>query len=175
MCLCGIFYDFQSVAGGEVVYSLHVCQAAVQVDGQDGTCARGNQGFGIGGVDVACCRRRLAEHGFQTGAQDGEQGGDVGVGGDNHFVSGRHRSCFAVSEEDEGEGIQSVSGTDAVDGSAVTGEVLLEAGCGFTVEVPSAAGDAREGVGEGRFERGVELLQVQVLYHGFGWWMRLEF
>src|SRR5216684_4945061 len=136
--------EYEKAAGAcDLANGRHLGRLPVEMDRENGTRARGDGGLDAIRIEVVRPRVRLDGHGPRAGMRDGQPGGDVGVGWDDHLGA----AADAGGAEHQMEGIESVGHADAVFDAAVGGKVALEGFDLLAEDVPAGLHDpARGGV-----------------------------
>jgi hypothetical protein len=139
MCL-GVILDKQEVvATANVTDACGVGTAAIEVYNHDGASLCRNGLFYEAVVYLECVDGRLYEHRNKGVLGDGEDGGNVGVCGDDDLVAVLQPSQFLVSAEDECQGIETVGAAYAILRADIFGIVLLKSTRSLTTKVPTTA------------------------------------
>ena len=121
-----------------IFYLFRIGATAVEVNNHEGSGALGDGWLDEGIVDLEGIDIGLYEDGLQATVGDGEDGGDVGVGGHDDLVTLLHDTHLDVGTEDEFQRIKAVAAADAVAGSDIVGIVLLKLPCSLATQVPAA-------------------------------------
>lgn len=88
VCLCVVFEEEEVMTTAQLTYLLGIGAEAVEMDYHDGTGAGGDVLLDEGVVDLEGVDAWLYEDGGEVVLGDGEDGGDIGVGGDDDFIAG---------------------------------------------------------------------------------------
>ena len=109
-----ILYNAQVVVAGR----LHQCHvptgSAIEVHWHDGAGARCDKSLKQAGVEVHGVNAGVAQHGHQAALADGENAGDIGVGGHDNLIALTHDSHFLVGLQDKPQGVEAVAHPHAV-------------------------------------------------------------
>ena len=164
VCLGIVFEDGDVVLPAHVGYLGGVGTGAVEVDEHDGADVGGDGAGYCLGTDLEGVGVGLYEQGLQSGTADGDDGGDVGVGGYDDLASAGYVTELLGGDEHEGEGVESVATAYAVASADVGGIGFLE---GFGLAAPQVSAGGDDGgcrCGELRGEGSVDCLEVEEGY-----------
>jgi hypothetical protein len=120
--LARVLDDQQVVLLGESLEGGHVGQLAVEVDGQQKPCPRGNRIRGRLRIEVVVVLADVDQHRLPAGLNDGFERGREGERRDDHLVSG----LDSGGEQGKPQSVQPAGHSDALSGAAVLGECPLE-------------------------------------------------
>ena len=162
MSLCSIIDDLQSVSIGNAADSLHVAQAAVEMHGHDGTCARCDERLYQLLVYEIIAERRFTEYRREAGMRDGQYGGYECIGRHYHLIALVPAQELAVGTQYIGERIKPVGRGHATGHSAIVGIEACKALVLPAMQIPSAVHHPRNLLGESRLEGVGNLLDIQI-------------
>lgn len=146
--LGGVFQYQQVMTLRDAHDGRHVGELTVEMDGQDGARFGRNGGFGLVRAEVVGCFVRFDEDWRQPVFSNGENAGDVGVGGHDDFVAFLDPALLFPGTQRERECIEAVGHANAVLRAAVFGEFVFEGFVLLAVDVPAGVNDAGGGFDE---------------------------
>jgi len=138
----GVFDDAEPVLGGHLHDRAHVARVPGDVDGEDGSGARGHRGRHGRRIDVQGARVHVDEHGCGPEVQDHLSGGHEGIGRGDHLVAGTDPE----SQQRQVECCSTGGAGDGVPGADIGGELLLEGDRLWPGGEPSGAEHAGDGL-----------------------------
>ena len=138
MRLGAVLDKCQTITLADVSYLAGVGGMTIEMHYHDGASALGDGLFYLLIVYLKCVDARFHEYRAQTVFCYREDGSDVRVCRDNHFVALVHHSHLDVGTQYQGQRVQSVSHADAVAASHILREVVLKLPYALAFQIPSA-------------------------------------
>jgi len=134
----GVVFDKQEVMeAADVSYARGVGATTVEVDEHQDAGLRGDGRFDESVINLEGVGARFNEDGRESVRGNSKDGGNESVGRHQHLVALVQTPHLHVGTEYQGKRIESIGHADAMAGTNVLGIVLLEAGGGFTTQVPA--------------------------------------
>ena len=160
-----VFDQFQAVLFADAAYLVGVGALAVEVHDHDGAGAGRDGRLDARRVDLIGGYVGLYEDGHEAVLRDGEDGGDVGVGGDDDFVAGLHDSHFHIGSEYPDECVESVGAAYGIAGADVIGVVFFKLFVLFALQIPAGVDHAAYCLADFVAVARGDFLKIKKFYH----------
>ena len=129
--------EFEVVAATNIPYPIRIGAAAIEMDDHDGSRTRGDGLFDKGIVNLERIKRRLDEHGLEAVLRDGEDAGDIGIGGHDDLVALLHHTQLNITTKNQRQSIETIATANAILSTDIICVMGLELTRGLAFEIPA--------------------------------------
>ena len=137
MTLGTVLYQFQLVAAANLTKHVSIGDAAIKMNRQHGLGSCCDCLLHERNIKLEIVPGGFHQHGCQTTVGDGDDGGDIGVGGNDYLITVMEYTQLLVASDNKSERIQTVSHTNTVTGAHIAGIALLKLTVLLTEKIPA--------------------------------------